>query len=864
MANGDRQRAEQGADGRHHDRPEAEQRGLHDRGLGIRPLPAPFDREVDHHDGVLLHDADQHDHADHGDDRKVHVEEHQRGQRTDAGRRQSREDRQRVDEVFVKDSQDDVDHEDGGKQQQALICHGLLEDLGTALEAGGDGCRQPDLHRRRLDVAHGVTQRNPWREVEGDHHRRKLGDMVDGERGRLVGALGQRVERHQAAVRRSHLQTPQDVAGVAVLRIGLEDHLVGIVRRIDRRHLTGPERRVEEQPDLIDRNAETRGDVAVDVDHRRTGAHLQIRVHVEDRGNAAHPRFHQRRVLAQQIEVARAHAELILGTALRRADVDRLGSLKEHVDTRHGGRRAAQSGDDLLGAVLTLRLVPQHDEDATGIHGRRRIAAADRGNHRGHIGIAPYDFGQRRLARHHGIERRVVGSDSRALDLSDVLRREEALRDRLEQHRRHHEGAEGDGQHQPRQAHRPSQRPSIALRQLRETPLEHPQQRIVLLVVIDRLQPSRAKHWRQGQRHDARDQDGEGDHQAELVEHAADDTAHEENGDEDRNQRQCHRHDREADLPGALERGFHRLFARFDMTDDVLQHDDGIVDHEAHGEGQGQQRYVVDRVAAEIHAGEGADHRNRQGDRRDHGCAEAAQEEIDGDDDQDRRQGQRKLDVGDRLADGLGPVGEQVDFDTGRQFGLDLRDDRLDPIDHFDRVGIGLAIDTHHDGAGPVQPARHLVVLDAVDGRRDIGDADWRPILPGDDHRHVIGCLVDRPRGFEDRILLLIGDRSDWLTRVGVDDRSLQFLHRQAADGELVEIGTNANGELLRAEDQHLRHAREGRDARHDRPIDESVHVRKTRLIRLEGEEHHGPVGRIYLSETGRRRHLGRQTPHRR
>ena len=38
-------------------------------------LGAPLEREVDHHDGVLLDDADQHDDADHGDDAEIHAEQ---------------------------------------------------------------------------------------------------------------------------------------------------------------------------------------------------------------------------------------------------------------------------------------------------------------------------------------------------------------------------------------------------------------------------------------------------------------------------------------------------------------------------------------------------------------------------------------------------------------------------------------------------------------------------------------------------------------------------------------------------------------------------------------------------------------------
>ena len=149
-------------------------------------------------------------------------------------------------------------------------------------------------------------------------------------------------------------------------------------------------------------------------------------------------------------------------------------------------------------------------------------------------------------------------------------------------------------------------------------------------------------------------------------------------------------------------------------------------------------------------------------------------------------------------------------------------------------------------------------------GGGDVGDADRRAVLPGHDHRHVVGRLVDRPGGVEDRVLALVGDRADRLARIGVDDGVLQLLQGQAAHRELVEIGAHAHGVLLRTEDQHLGDAGQGRDARQDRPVGEGVDVRQAHLGRPQRQEHDRPVGRIDLAEAGRRRHLRRQAPHRR
>ena len=109
LAQHQRQRAEDRRHGGHHDRPEAQQARLVDGVARRQAFDAlGFQREVDHHDGVLLDDADQQDDADDGDDVEVVAEQHQRQQRADAGRRQGREDRDRVDEALVEHAEHDI------------------------------------------------------------------------------------------------------------------------------------------------------------------------------------------------------------------------------------------------------------------------------------------------------------------------------------------------------------------------------------------------------------------------------------------------------------------------------------------------------------------------------------------------------------------------------------------------------------------------------------------------------------------------------------------------------------------------------------------------------------------------------------
>ncbi len=100
----------------------------------------------------------------------------------------------------------------------------------------------------------------------------------------------------------------------------------------------------------------------------------------------------------------------------------------------------------------------------------------------------------------------------------------------------------------------------------------------------------------------------------------------------------------------------------FQMAGDVLHHHDGIVHHEAAGDGQRHQRKVVEGKAAEIHHREGPDQGDGNRNGRDQSCVDVAQEKEDDQNHQHHRDDEGALDIGDRSADGQGAVenGDQV------------------------------------------------------------------------------------------------------------------------------------------------------------------------------------------------------------
>ena len=124
------------AQGGHHDGPEPEKARAVNRLLGRHLLVAlRLKRKVDHHDGVLLHDADEQDDADEGDDRKLALAHHERQERADARGRQRGKNGDRVDVALVEDAEHDVDGDERGEDEHRLARERFAEGARRAREA---------------------------------------------------------------------------------------------------------------------------------------------------------------------------------------------------------------------------------------------------------------------------------------------------------------------------------------------------------------------------------------------------------------------------------------------------------------------------------------------------------------------------------------------------------------------------------------------------------------------------------------------------------------------------------------------------------------------------------------------------------
>ena len=125
------------------------------------------------------------------------------------------------------------------------------------------------------------------------------------------------------------------------------------------------------------------------------------------------------------------------------------------------------------------------------------------------------------------------------------------------------------------------------------------------------LEQLRAHHGCERQRDDGGNQDGNRQSDGELAEKPPDNIPHEQKRNQHCNQRDGERYNGETNLRRALERRLKRRLAFLDIARDVLDHHDGIVHHEAGGNGQGHQAQVIQAVTEQVHHAKRAHQRQR-------------------------------------------------------------------------------------------------------------------------------------------------------------------------------------------------------------------------------------------------------------
>ena len=222
--------------------------------------------------------------------------------------------------------------------------------------------------------------------------------------------------------------------------------------------------------------------------------------------------------------------------------------------------------------------------------------------------------------------------------------------------------------------------------------------------VVFAAQQQRGERRRQRERVEGGDGDGERDGQRELPVENAGGAGEERDRHEDGDEHQRSGDDGAGDLAHGGGGGVVRLaVALGDVALDVFDHDDGVVDDEAGGQRDAEQRERIDGEAEDADEGEGPDQRNRNGDGGDEGGAPVLQEEEDDQDDDDDGFDEGLDDFADGCADDGGGVEGDGVFHAGREgagesvhlgFGIAI---------HLQGVGIAELLHAEADGGNAVE-----------------------------------------------------------------------------------------------------------------------------------------------------------------
>ncbi len=474
------------------------------------------------------------------------------------------------------------------------------------------------------------------------------------------------------------------------------------------------------------------------------------------------------------------------------------------------------------------------------------------------------------------VERRAIGQLREADQVLLVLRRHEAARNGLEQadggHRQHHVDRHHHGLARDRLGDAAAVARSAAGEQAVE-PLEEASEdglhaaREAILGLIVPAQEQRGQGRRQREGVHRGDHRGDGDRQRELLVELAGQSADEGERHEHRGQHERDRDDRARDFAHRAIRGLARTQPALDVSLDVLDHHDRVVDHDADGEHEAEQRQRVDREPEHAHDGERADHRHRHGQQRDDGGAPGLQEQDDDQHDEDDRLDQRMHDGLDRRAHELGRVVDDLVLDAlGHRF-LQFLHLGSHAIGDRDRVGAWRREDRDGDGILVVQQGAQRVVGRTELDARDIAQARHRPTLGGLDddvaefldrlqaplgvHRKLDVDALESGRGTHDArggLHVLLAD--------GRDD----VVGRHAMLGDPLRIQPDAHRIVARAEQLHVADALHAGEAILD--VEQPVVAQVGHVVaagRREQVHNHRQVGRALDRRQPQRAHLGGQ-----
>ena len=625
---------------------------------------AMLPRHFDHQDGILSRKGDEHDQAD------LHIEivgdtrHAQGGDRAEEGQRDGEDHGQGQDPAFILAGQKQVDQDDGQAEHQdsggacqffligergPLILHALREQaerhclhrlervaraVAPAFGTDDGGCRKKIVE---LDDARAVGRRDGDERTERNHTPARIDDgvffdrigihakrgvrlSVDIERAAELGELID-VGRPEIGLQRVEHLADRDTVGLSLAAVQLEGELGNV----------GPERsegRLDRGPPIGLRDDLLRDAVEFVIVERAVG---QLDLHLEAVGNA------------QAGDGGRQHDQ-----AVRLLDLGR------------GPDDAFMNGRDITILPALLERL-EHGIDHAGVEergtavDRRRSASADDDGLR-HSGHLADGRGQGFHGGTRAVERGGIGELDSHDDVALILARQEAGRGPRQTDQGEADQPESQKGHQAAAPDHAADERHIPLLDKVVDAVEAAEKDVFHAMRVRRPQPQRALCRLERHRIDPADQRGDRDDQCKLTIHLADDARQESGRQEDRHEDKRHGDDGPEKLLHGRDGGLLRRFAELQMLGRSLDHHDGIIDHDADGENDGEKGERVDAESHRRHAGEGADDRDRNRGGGNKGGAPVLQEDHDDEKNEQARLDERLEDLVDGLFDEDGVV----------------------------------------------------------------------------------------------------------------------------------------------------------------------------------------------------------------
>ena len=289
-------------------------------------------------------------------------------------------------------------------------------------------------------------------------------------------------------------------------------------------------------------------------------------------------------------------------------------------------------------------------------------------------------------------------------------------------------------------------------------------------------------------------------------------------GDERRRHEDSDEHEGDGDngtehLVHRLAGGIARRKPGVEIPFDVLHHHDGIIDHDADGQHQAEERNVVQREPERGHRGECPDERHRHGNERYDGRPPCLQEKQHDENDQDHRLEQRVDDRTDRFFDELRRVINNAVFETVGEPLREIGHQRAHRLGRGQGIAAGLLVNREPGRRNAVERRVHRVVARTEFGASHIAEAHHLAAFPLLDDDLLELLRRHQPPLRVDRVLEGIGNRRGRAAYDAGSHLHVLLSHRidhiaglEPPCSQLLRLQPEPHAVFV-AEDRHLTHA---------------------------------------------------------